>query len=40
MKHAFKVKIYKTEINWYVDVPTESIELFTMDWTFFFQKKK
>lgn len=41
MKHTFKVKIYKTGINLYVDfpVPIEIIELFTMDWTFFFQKK-
>ena len=31
MKHTFKAKIYKTGINWCVDVPTEITELLTAE---------
>ena len=31
MKHTFKAKIYKTGINWCVDVPTEITELLSAE---------
>lgn len=31
MKHTFKAKIYKTGINWCVDVPTKITELLTAE---------